>query len=1120
MPLISHDIELDRLSGGTSLLEGLSPEEIRAKSKPPSLEVTTSAAFQETNTAGSVFSSALTGTMGELPYWMDSRAEADPNVNPLDFLSPEEVETYASRDQLDYFAVANSQQSVDAIKKDLDRKAENDRVLSEAGGTGIALQFAAGATDPMFYIPLMNQARIVRAGDKAIDVAKTAVSFAKTGAVATTAQEAVLQASQQGRTIEESAVNIGIDTFFSGLIGGGYGKFREIVDGPKFDELTQGLANDMENGMSVVPKMPEGSAGAMKTDQLTLEDLTISQKATRGLAKVMASDKFVARSEGALRGEGVTFDPLSTPDVRVMLNSDSIKARATVLELTDFNLELDGHNKGTLVNPRSLKDDLAKDEAQMVVGTNKTVDQQFDKFVARLRSEGVQTKEKILRSEFNQEIHLTLHRGGESDIPEIKEAANFVKANVYDSARDTFNSVKFEAGAEGPLLPEAPLDAKGYVPVQYNSHLIGKNNGRFIELMEEQLARDVQKAIEEVPELKAEIKKLRKEGEPTKAKERNLRKAKSRELYDALEIRALARQMANKIEGRNWENGMTMSDFDMSGTFKNAGVAAAMKARKIQIYDDIYEKLVREGFVESDVKNVVQRYVGTFMRDLRITQRLGDVKGDIRKRDIAEEFDTKIELLETARRDAVKSGDTEALKKIKKEDKRLKKNRDATMGDISGMINIVRGEYNKVDPSIIANVKNWNAMRLMGSVLESSIPDVARLGFSKASAPIIGEALMKQVKNVLFNKKKWKTSIDQANDFQVATDLYQANTRMAAISDAEGQVVSSQSFTGKVGAASNKFFQLTGMNHWNSMLESVGSQAYTSGFYKRLKEYSSGSMTSKQSKQFETDLRKGGMTIDQARIIKDKWDKFGTKTGSLEDANIGTWDISSSDELDAVDAFKSMVRREVETMIVTPHLDRSLFGSKGIGSMVMQFASFGQASFKRATLLYAQRVSKNPADFGAHIAMVSQIAMGGMVAYLKIYLAGLAGSKVYDQAKGWGADRWVAEAVDRSGASGNMMDIYNKLVQPLASQTPLGEALGMDPLTRFQQRGFVDRLAGPTLGLAGDAVGAIPALTKPLVGEAPKESEVMSLKRMVPYNNYIGVRYLIDGGIREMDLPK
>jgi hypothetical protein len=1118
MPLILDNAEQTRLSGNTSFI--FQDDTDIVERPKPSLEVTTSAAFQEQNTAGSLFASALTGTMGQLPYWMDSRAESDPNVNPLDFLSKEDLEKFAQQDQLDYFAVANSQEAVDGIKKDLDRKNENNKILSEAGASGIAMQFVAGGTDPLFYAPLLNQAKIVRSAGKGIDVARTAVSFAKTGAIATTAQEAILQSTQQGRTLEESAMNIGIDTFFSGLIGGGYGKFREVVDAPKFQELTEGFANDLENGMSVVPKMPEGSVGAMKTDQLTLDDLTISTATTRGLAKLMATDKFVARSEGALRGEGVTFDPLSTPDVRVMLNSESVKARATVLELTDFNLELNGHQNGKLTNPRSLKDDLAKDQAMMSAGTNKTVDQQFDAYVKRLRSEGVKTKEKILRSQFNQEIHLTNHRGGESDIPEVKEAANFVKTNVYDFARDTFNSVKIAAGAEGPLLPEAPLDAKGYAPVQYNNYMVGKNSGRFVEHMEEQLTRDVQKAIDEVPELKAEIKKLRKEGESIRGKERDLRKSQARELYDPLEIRALARQMANKIEGRNWENGMTLSDFDMSGTFKNAGVASAMKSRKIQIYDDIYEKLVREGFVESDVKNVVERYVGTFMRDLRITQRLGDVKGDIVKRDIAAEYDVKIELLENARREAEAAGDTKRLKQIVKEDKRLKKNRDATLSDIAGMINIVRGEYNKADASAIGNIKNYNAMRLMGSVLESSIPDVARLGFSQASAPIIGEALMRQVKNVLFNKKKWKASIDQANDFQIATDLYQANTRMAAISDTEGQVASSQSLTGRIGTATNKFFQLTGMNHWNSMLESVASQTYTSGFYKRLKEYSSGSMDTKSAKQFETDLRKGGMTVDQAKIIKDKWDKFGTKTGSLDNANIGTWNVSTSAELDAVDAFKSMVRREVETMIVTPHLDRSLFGSKGIGSMVMQFASFGQASFKRATLLYAQRVSKNPADFGAHIAMVSQIAMGGMVAYMKIYLAGLAGSKIYDQAKGWGAERWVTEAVDRSGITGNMMDIYNKLVQPLASQTPLGEALGMDPLTRFQQRGFVDRLAGPTFGLGQEAFNALPALTKPLVGEAPKESEVMSLKRMVPYNNYLGVKYLIDGGIREMDLPK
>ena len=425
MPLVPHKEEQARLSGNTS---SIFQDDTDVVERPkPSLEVTTSAAFQEQNTAGSLFASALTGTMGQLPYWMDSRAESDPNVNPLDFLSKEDLEKFAQQDQLDYFAVANSQEAVDGIKKDLDRKNENNKILSEAGASGIAMQFVAGGTDPLFYAPLLNQAKIVRSAGKGIDVARTAVSFAKTGAIATTAQEAILQSTQQGRTLEESAMNIGIDTFFSGLIGGGYGKFREVVDAPKFQELTEGFASDLENGMSVVPKMPEGSVGAMKTDQLTLDDLTISTATTRGLAKLMATDKFVARSKGALQGEGITFDPLSTPDVRVMLNSESVKARATVLELTDFNLELNGHKNGTLTNPRSLKDDLAKDEASMIVGTNKTVDQQFDRYVQRLRSEGVKTKEKVLRSQFNQEIHLTLHRGGRVIYLRLKKRLTLLK---------------------------------------------------------------------------------------------------------------------------------------------------------------------------------------------------------------------------------------------------------------------------------------------------------------------------------------------------------------------------------------------------------------------------------------------------------------------------------------------------------------------------------------------------------------------------------------------------------------------------------------------------------------------------------------------------------------------
>ena len=1109
MPLMGLS-ERDRILSGQlgPTPQAIEPEETQVDTYSPTHTEVLGSIAEETNSVAAGFAAYLRGTGADLPWWLTGETP----TNGYDFISTltdEEKDKYIQAGQIGKFVYAKDENEGLQIQKSIDAKLDNEKVFQQAPIRSLAYGMATGVADPVFMLPVIGQARFVgqtlKNGSKAISVLKTGASFGGAAAVGTGLQEAIIQTAQYGRSTEESLTNIGIDTLLTGLVGAGAGAFKNYSTYIDPDKILDGLADDLTEkpnyGNLTGRQGDAGAASSLTIDTIDLDDLTISGKAAKGLAGFMASEKFVGRTKAAIQGEGITFDPLSNPSLRVMRNSQSKAARITNLELTPFNLELNGYEKGTFVKPRTIKDDLDQVQSDMVVVANKGYDDIFRSYMSRLRSEGDNRKTAVIQNEFDKMVYLSTMKGGKSEITEVAQASKVAKDNVWEPSRELYNQAKIEAGDETPGLPEAPKGSEGYVPVSYNENIISDNFENFYGIVRGRLQRQVDEALEEF----ADSKKKRAEGIAS---------------YLPEELDSTAYRMTMKIAGDGVPVEDALRDFDLSSNFKsNGATASSLKKRKFQWDDQSLNELIEGGYVETNFKRVIDRYVGTSVRDVILAKRLGDIRGDKKVRAIQEEYETLVTQNMKAAEKAKKAGDKKLAKKLEKQVAKLRKQQKADVSDIRSMINIMRGVYNASDGSWISNVKNWNAMTLMGSTLESSFPDIARLGLSRSGARTIGRSLAKVIKEDFTHFGKRKPSVEQANDFNTALDLELSGQRASIITDTDNIVSRPGTITDLLSRGVDKMFTWNAMNWWNTRLKTVAQKSYTSGLQKRMEEFFEGSMSAKDKKRFTSELGEFGLTEAQARIVYDKFKTHGKTTGSLREPNTRDWDINTPEEAEAISIWKSGITTEVDTMIVTPHLDRSLFGSKGIGGLVMQFQSFGQSSFQRATLDYLQRIEKNPLQFSAYMSLIGQWALGGAVAYGKVYLAGLAGSKIYEQSKNWGADRWALEALDRSGITGNMLDIYNKVVQPTLEATGFAEQLGAEPLTRFQQRQALTRLLGPTYGLAEKVhSGVMPTVGKAVTGQAPKEAELMAATNALPYQSFLGIKYLLDGGVRSLDL--
>jgi predicted nucleic acid-binding Zn-ribbon protein len=168
-------------------------------------------------------------TLGALANTAAQPAMSAPNKAYDPFQNIKGYEEYAHA-----FIGANSDEDVANVKSRIDQEQRRSDMLGSAGWKGVAADLVAGATDPINLIPLGGEA--VRAS-RAVNIGTTAFRFARTGMLASAAQEAILHGNQETRTGEESAMNIATSTLLAGALGG--------VGGMLMKPVTQDLAKSV-----------------------------------------------------------------------------------------------------------------------------------------------------------------------------------------------------------------------------------------------------------------------------------------------------------------------------------------------------------------------------------------------------------------------------------------------------------------------------------------------------------------------------------------------------------------------------------------------------------------------------------------------------------------------------------------------------------------------------------------------------------------------------------------------------------------------------------------------------------------------------------------------------------
>jgi hypothetical protein len=981
----------------------LAPQEIQEE---PTLGEITGALFRQENMIGSWLAEpvGLPGTKDDPDYDAYSRFTEDERNDEAFVISGMR---------------ADNDSELNVLRSQFARERKDRDTIARGGATSFILGLPVAIADPISLLSIGGAvANTYRAGKSILSNA--AVTGSIVGAE-TAIQEAALHSTQLTRTYGESAVNISAGTLLGGVLGVGVQKLANYgIDEKAIQEFADVMDPEAkiargENPSLSAANVQEGydSVGAARTVEGTFE---VKGKVAKALVKALS------------------FDPLGRT-----MTSDALVTRRVVNMLTENPVDVDGA-------PLQSVESLAKIKSGRLYSSidNNNI----------LYSEYRKSGGKIKRREFNEAVSRAV-RTGESDIPQVKQSADYWRNELYNPLRDEMIDLD--------MLPEDVdvATSVNYLNRVYNKQKIQANLPSFVSKVSKwlkdkdetlyQQAKDASEQIDaaegaDVAKLQAIIDKA------------EFKKGKD---FDPEDYKSIAMQIAQRINGTpdgrlpyDWKMGEGFSSGSGGSSLGGAtALRGPLRARKFTIDDDLIEE-----FLENDIEVLGARYLQQTAADIELTRKFGDVTMENEIKQIRDHYSY---LMEAA-------GGKEAIA--------LGKKMDSDIRDIAGMRDRIRGVYGFQEDNIWTRIgrstRDLNYLRLLGGVTVSSLPDAARLlmaegfvkSFSMGLAPLIT------------NTKGFKLAAKEAQRYGIATEAMGPGGRSSLIADVGDYTQGGTAIERGLSSAANKFGRINFLDYWTSGIKQVHAVTMQTSIFDGLSKG-----------KFDKRLSRLGIDEQSAKDMMAEVRKHGKKEGKLWITNAKNWDRPDLERM-----WGAAMRKESDRVIIVPGQEKPLFMSSELGKSIGQFRSFILSATQRVLVAGVQGQ-----DHNAMGGMISLVGMGMFSYYLK---QNIAGRETSDDP----AD-WILEGIDRSGATGIIAEINTTIEKISGNAVGVRSLLGSSaPASRMVSRSMSETLLGPTLGsFLSTTVAAANALTS---SEPMTDADVRALRRLVPLQNLSVIR--------------
>jgi len=386
-------------------------------------------------------------------------------------------------------------------------------------------------------------------------------------------------------------------------------------------------------------------------------------------------------------------------------------------------------------------------------------------------------------------------------------------------------------------------------------------------------------------------------------------------------------------------------------------------------------------------------------------------------------------------------------------------------------------------------LQNANVFRYMGTVMPSSLPDVAR--------PVMRYGLTSTFKNawapMIRGAQQVKMSHAEARRFNIATDPIMHNRSQALFDVGENHSTRQNMAERGLEFLSNKTGMVALFDRWTAGNQMLATDVVFAEFSNALGVIRQGTRGAEYDKAMRMMNR---LSLDETMVarINRQYDLPGGSTefdGGFRLPNTESWD-----DFETIMAMRAAINQEATDLIVTPGLDRpSWMDENAAYKLVAQFRSFTYTSTNRIMMSGLQ-----DADMAYLNGAMMSLALGGLSYYT---WAITSGGRSYESAMEASGEAWVYESLQRSG-----------LLGVLSEGTRIGEQIpALNDYAVFGGEGRNSRRAGSVLGAvfgpSYDMAERLATIAQSL--DSPTQSTLHQARvAMVPYQNVFYIRRLLD----------
>lgn len=696
-------------------------------------------------------------------------------------------------------------------------------------------------------------------------------------------------------------------------------------------------------------------------------------------------------------------------------------------------------------------------------------------------------------ADFKKEVTLAASSGDAHDVPEIATAARQVRSQVLDPITKMAQNV---IGPDGkPMLSdylEPPKGDKSFFPRLWNKQAIAAKynqaKGVFADWLEGEQARksNIKNKLEALQakhdalpedaegqraaitrqieneigqwgghttdEALAALKKLERvedEEHPSAKKDaaRAVDKAVKAILgndrldLDRGEIESRAAEIVDRINAA--PDGRIPYDIGSGGPqmgppSDKQQVRASLNARDFAIPTS----LVKD-FIQTDTEHVIAAHLRTAIPDIHLTDRFGDVDMEDVFRRLNEEYDAK------------RSATTGEKKLTALDNERKAMNRD--LAATRDRLREVYGwELAKSQPNAarIANVaRNYNLIADLGTSVFNRMTDSINAVYRHGFMNVLGDGYVPFFKSMVGIEKDFAKSANQSmHDMGVGVD-----SALGHLSHQFGDVMDSyqpgSKFERGIPWSAEKSMMLNLHGPWTDGIKTIAGTVAAANLLRTAEKATLGTASQKEISQ----LAMSGIEPFMARRIWEAFQKDGggqTFGKGTHVANTASWS-----DAQARSVFSSAIARDADMSVLTPGLEKPLWMSHPIVSLLGQYKSFISAAHEKILISNLQQMDGRTLQ-----GLAASLGMG-MLSYRAYTL--LSGAPASDRPQDW-----IKEGISRSAILGWFTEINSMQAKFTGGATDMFRAIGADhPLSRRATNGALSELLGPTYskleGLAG-----------------------------------------------------